>query len=68
MDMEREITKVLQKLSEIDAKLDNALSQLGDHEKRLRAIEGKSGKQWEAVVSQVISIAVAAAIAYFVSK
>lgn len=68
MDLEREITKVLQKLSEIDTKLDSALSQIHDHEKRLRAIEGKSGKQWEAVVSQIISIAVAAAIAYFVAK
>lgn len=46
-------------LGEISTKLDNALKGIDDHECRLRALEGKSGKRWETLVAQIISLLVA---------
>ena len=46
MNYEKEIYKTCsKKLTEIDKKLDTALHELSDHEKRLRVLEGTSGKR-----------------------
>lgn len=56
MDNERKITDMLQKLTEIDTKLDTALHELSDHETRLRKLEGVSGKRWDSVLTALISV------------
>ncbi len=62
MNYEKEIQDMLKKLTEIDTKLDTALHELSDHEKRLRVLEGASGKRWDSVVTALISV-IAGAIA-----
>lgn len=59
MDVEKEIGKMLQQLSRIEAMLANALSDLEDHEDRLRCLEQKGGKRWESLVGQIITLLVA---------
>lgn len=53
---------MLKKLTEIDTKLDNALLELSDHEKRLRALEGVGNKRWETVIASLISIILGAVV------
>ena len=65
MTMEERIAAMLQTLTEIDTKLDNALTRLNDHEARLRELEGKSGKRWEAMLTQITLMLVAAVLGAF---
>jgi|GEM_PF-1804211 len=60
--------EMLQTLTRIDTKLDVALAQLEDHETRLRALEGKSGKRWEALVAQIISLLAAGGLGVLLGK
>ena len=60
------VQEILIALAEIKSKLDTALKQGEDHEKRLRTLEGKSGKRWDGLISQAISIVVAAVIGGFI--
>lgn len=66
MDMEREIGRMLNKLATIETKLDAALTALGDHEQRLRALEGRSGRRWETLVGEILKLLAAAVIGYIV--
>lgn len=68
MDIEKEIGKVLQKLSSIETKLDTALSDLADHETRLRALENKSGLRWDSLVGDLIKLLVAAFVGYYIAQ
>lgn len=54
-------------LTRIETKLDVAIARLEDHETRLRALESKSGRRWETIVTDVIKILVAAAMGYFIA-
>ncbi|MDD3920917.1 MAG: hypothetical protein PHO41_07095 [Eubacteriales bacterium] len=63
--MEERIAAMLQTLTEIDTKLDNALTKLNDHEARLRELEGKNGRRWETLLTQVTLMLVAAVIGAF---
>ncbi len=65
MTMEERIAAMLQTLTEIDTKLDNALTKLNDHEARLRELEGKNGRRWETLLTQVTLMLVAAVIGAF---
>lgn len=60
--------EVLQTLARIDTKLDTALAQISDHEERLRALEGRSGKRWEALVAQILSLLVAAGVGLLIGS
>lgn len=55
-------------IARIETKLDAALSDMRDHEKRLRSLEGKGGKRWESLVGQVITLVVAAACGVLLGK
>lgn len=66
MDNERKITDMLQKLTEINTKLDTALNELSDHETRLRMLEGASGKRWDSIVTALISVIVGAVAGLFI--
>lgn len=48
-------------IARIETKLDSILDNQQDHEKRLRLLEGKSGRRWEALIGQAISAVAAAA-------
>lgn len=59
MSMEERIASMMQTLAEIDTKLDNALVKLNDHEERLRELESKNGRRWEAMLTQAMLLLVA---------
>ncbi len=66
--MDNNMQEVLQTLARIDTKLDTALEQISDHEGRLRALEGRSGKRWETLVAQVLSLLVAAGMGLLIGS
>jgi len=66
--MDNTMQEVLQTLARIDTKLDTALAQISDHEERLRALEGRSGKRWEALVAQILSLLVAAGVGLLIGS
>ena len=57
---ESQVQEILLKLERIEQKLTTALADIDDHEERLRTLEGKGGKRWEALVGQVIAVLAAA--------
>ena len=65
---ENDVQAILTELAGIRAKLDNALKQQDDHEVRLRCLEHKSGKRWEALVGQIIGLVAAGAVGWFLGQ
>ena len=49
------------------AMLSGALSQQADHETRIRTLESKGGRRWEGLVTQVITLGVAAFIGWLLA-
>lgn len=56
--------EVLERLARIETKLDA----LDDHEKRLRDLEGKSGKKWDSVTISVITSIVVGVVGFIIGK
>lgn len=67
-ELEARMRNVENVLSRMEEKLDTALSGINDHEARLRALECKPAKRWDALVGQVIGLAAAGLIGYFLAK
>ena len=65
---ENQVQEILLKLERIEQKLNTALVDIDDHEERLRTLEGKGGKRWEALVEQVIMLIVAAAVGWLLGQ
>lgn len=55
-------------LARIETKLDTALTNINDHEKRLRSLEGKNGKRWDGMVTQIITLIIAAVFGLLIGK
>ena len=68
MDVDKEIGKILQKLTAIETLLTGALSQQDDHEARIRTLESKGGRRWETLVSQIVTLGVAAFIGWLLAR
>lgn len=68
METEDEIMEIKTTLARIESKLDNIKNQTTDHENRLRALESRNGKRWEAAVSQIITLVIAAVVGYFLGN
>lgn len=51
-------------LTRIETKLDVAIGQLNDHEARLRHLEGKAGRRWEGLLTDVIKLTLAAVLGF----
>ena len=66
--MEMRMRKVEDTLARIETKLDVALEKSEDHEIRLRAVEAKSGKRWDNLVGQIITLLVAAVFGALAGK
>ena len=61
---ETELTAIMQMLGRIEQKVDNALCVQRDHEKRLRLLEGRGAKRWDAIALTCISAAISALCGY----
>lgn len=55
-------------LTRIEQKLDTALTDINDHEKRLRCLEGKPAKRWDTIVTLIIELLVAGFVGYLIAK
>ena len=67
METENEIMEIKTTLARIESKLDNIKNQTSDHELRLRTLESRNGKRWEAAVSQIVTLVIAA-VGYFLGN
>ena len=64
MPEQNDMHEVLERLARIETKLDA----LDDHEKRLRDLEGKSGKKWDSVTISVITAIVVGVVGFIIGK
>ena len=65
---ENQVQEILLKLERIEQKLTTALADIADHEDRLRKIQEKDGKRWEALTGQVIAVVAAAAVGWLLGQ
>lgn len=66
--LDARMMKVEDTLARIETKLDTALTNINDHECRLRSLESKGGKRWDGLVSQVIGLVIAAIFGLIAGK
>lgn len=66
--MDEQNKTLAETMARIETKLDIAIGRVDDHETRLRALEGKSGKRWEAIVVDVIKLFLAAGIGFLLAQ
>lgn len=62
------MSAVLEKLTRIETKIDVYKSQLDDHEARIRELEGKSGKKYDAVSLAIVTAVFVGIVGYVIGK
>ena len=65
---ERTITEILEALARIETNVKTIAKNSADHEARIRELEQKSGKRFDALVLAAISAAVVGVIGYAFGK
>lgn len=63
-----DVQRILIELSEIKTLVQRTNTDVEDHEARLRSLEGKSGRKWEGMVTQLITLIVAAVFGLLMGK
>ena len=66
--LDARMMKVEDTLARIETKLDTALTNINDHECRLRSLEGKGGKRWDGLMTQIIGLVIAAIFGLIAGK
>jgi len=59
---ESDVQAILRAVAVIDSKLDHVIDQGEDHEERIRCLEQKGGKRWEAVTTAIFSAIIGALV------
>lgn len=67
-ELEARMRNVEEILARIDTKLDTALTNIGDHEERLRKLECKPGKRWDTLTTQIIGLAAAGFVGWLLGQ
>lgn len=67
-DREDIMNEILTRLARIETKIDGYKPQLDDHENRIRELEGKSGKRWDAVVISIITSVLVGIVGFAIGK
>ena len=65
---EARMMKVEDVLARIETKLDTALTNINDHECRLRSLEGTGGKKWDGLIAQLVTLIIAAVFGVIAGK
>lgn len=68
MEQQSNLHDCLQNVARNTAEIENMALTVNDHERRIRDIEGKGGKRWEALVTQIISLIAAAVAGMLIGK
>lgn len=66
--LDARMMKVEDTLARIETKLDTALTNINDHECRLRSLESKGGKRWDGLMTQIIGLVIAAIFGLIAGK
>ncbi len=67
-NQENIMNEVLTRLTRIETKIDSVKPQLDDHEMRIRELEGRSGKRWDAITLSVVTAAVVGIVGFVLGK
>jgi len=67
-DQDTVLGEVLTRLTRIETKIDSFKPQIDDHESRIRELEGKSGKKWDAIVAALIGAVVVGVVGFIIGK
>ena len=67
-EQENMMNAVLEKLTRIETKIDVYKSQLDDHEARIRELEGKSGKKYDAISLAVVTAVFVGIVGFVLGK
>lgn len=62
------MNEVLTRLTRIETKIDSYKPQLDDHEARIRELEGKSGKKWDAITISIITSILVGIVGFAIGK
>jgi Protein of unknown function (DUF1267). len=62
------MNEVLTRLTRIETKIDSYKPQLDDHEARIRELEGKSGKKWDAITISIITAILVGIVGFAIGK
>ena len=65
---ERTITEILESLARIETNVKTIAQNGADHEERLRALEQRSGKRYEALTLSLLSAALVGVAGYILGK
>lgn len=66
--LDNRMMKVEDTLARIETKLDTALTNISDHECRLRSLEGTGGKKWDGLIAQLVTLIIAAVFGVIAGK
>ncbi len=67
-ELEERMRNVENTLARMESKLDASLKNIDDHEARIRSLECKGGKRWEALVGQIIGLASAGFVGWLLGR
>ena len=59
---ETDVQAILRAVAVIDAKLNHMIEQGEDHENRIRCLEQRGGRRWDAVTTAIISAIIGALV------
>lgn len=62
------LTDIKTGVARIETKIDAQGETLSDHEMRIRELEGKSGKKWDAITLSVITAALVGIVGFALGK
>lgn len=65
---ERTITEILEALARIEANVKTIAENGEDHEQRLRILEQRGTKRWDAVSLSILTAAAVGIVGYFIGK
>jgi hypothetical protein len=65
---ERTIGEIMEALARIETSVDSIALNSADHEARIRALEGKSGKRWDAVITTTIAAVITLIVGVILGK
>lgn len=68
MPEEKIMNEMLTRLTRIETKLDSIPATLNDHEARIRALESKPGKRWDAIVAGIIGAVIVGIVGFAIGK
>lgn len=68
MMIKESLTDIKTGVARIETMLETQAVTVKDHETRIRELEGKSGKKWDAIVTAIISAVLVGIAGYIIGK